>query len=74
MSRELGGLRKARFVDERRQKGRRGGIRIIYYWWIEGAQFWLFTLYGKSIQDDLSAPQKQVLGNLLKAEIEARKS
>jgi hypothetical protein len=27
-----GGLRKIRFVDERRHKGKRGGIRVIYYW------------------------------------------
>lgn len=25
-----GGLRKIRFADEKRQKGKRGGIRIIY--------------------------------------------
>ena len=28
-----GGLRKVRFVDERRNKGKRGGLRVIYYWW-----------------------------------------
>ena len=28
-----GGLRKMRFADERRSKGKRGGLRIIYYWW-----------------------------------------
>ncbi len=25
-----GGLRKMRFIDERRNKGRRGGLRVIY--------------------------------------------
>ena len=39
-----GGLRKVRFKDERRGKGKRGGIRVIYYWWTGGQQFWLFTL------------------------------
>lgn len=67
-----GGLRKVRFVDERRQKGKRGGIRVIYYWWLEGAQFWLFTLYGKGVQDDLDEAQKKVLRRLLKAEMDAR--
>ena len=68
-----GGLRKVRFADGRRQKGKRGGIRVIYYWWLEGAQFWLFTLYGKDVQDDLSEAQKSVLRQLLKAETDARK-
>jgi putative transcriptional regulator len=54
-----------RFADERRQKGKRGGIRVIYYRWFDGAQFWLFTLYGKDVQDDLSAAQKKVLKSLL---------
>jgi hypothetical protein len=67
-----GGLRKVRFADERRQKGKRGGIRVIYYWWLGGAQFWLFTLYGKDVQDDLSATQKKALKRLLDAELEAR--
>lgn len=31
-----GGLRKMRFVDERRNKGKRGGLRVIYYWWSGG--------------------------------------
>ena len=37
-----GGLRKMRFGDARRRKGKRGGLRIIYYWWDSGSQFWLF--------------------------------
>ena len=28
-----GGLRKLRFADVRRGKGKRGGLRVIYYWW-----------------------------------------
>lgn len=69
-----GGLRKIRFADERRQKGKRGGIRVIYYWWLGGAQFWLFTLYGKDVQDDLNEQQKKLLKQLLQAEIDARKT
>ncbi|MFS4513842.1 type II toxin-antitoxin system RelE/ParE family toxin [Delftia tsuruhatensis] len=67
-----GGLRKVRFADERRHKGKRGGIRVIYYWWLGGAQFWLFTLYGKDVQDDLSTSQKKALKRLLDAELQAR--
>lgn len=69
-----GGLRKVRFVDERRNKGKRGGLRVIYYWWSGGTQFWLFTLYGKHEQDDLSAQHKTALKHLLDREIKARKS
>src|SRR3954462_2923048 len=39
----IGGLRKTRFGDPRPRKGKRGGLRIIYFWWKAGAQFWLFT-------------------------------
>lgn len=63
-----GGLRKVRFADALRHKGKRGGTRIIYYWWQAGLQFWLFTLYGKEVQDDLTPQQRQALKNLLERE------
>lgn len=63
-----GGLRKLRFADAHRHKGKRGGTRVIYYWWTAGQQFWLFTLYGKQIQDDLSPSQRQALKQLLESE------
>src|ERR1043165_8959131 len=31
-----GGLRKLRFADARRGKGKRGGLRVIYYYWTGG--------------------------------------
>ncbi|HQC99302.1 MAG TPA: type II toxin-antitoxin system RelE/ParE family toxin [Aquabacterium sp.] len=67
-----GGLRKLRHGDQRRGKGKRGGLRVIYYWWDGHAQFWLFTLYDKDEMADLSAKEKRVLKDLLKAELEAR--
>ncbi len=67
-----GGLRKVRFSDPKRQKGKRGGVRIIYYWWLGGSQFWLFTLYGKDSQDDLTPAQRKTLKQLLDAEINTR--
>lgn len=33
-----GGLRKLRFADSRRGKGKRGGLRVIYYWWDAGTR------------------------------------
>jgi len=42
-----GGFRKMRWADARRSKGRRGGLRIIYYHFSSDHQIWLMTLYGK---------------------------
>lgn len=67
-----GGLRKLRFADERRGKGKRGGLRVIYYWWVTGLQFWLFTLYDKDEMEDLTPQQRKVLKAMTKAEIQAR--
>lgn len=67
-----GGLRKLRFTDGRRQMGKRGGLRVIYYWWLPGAQFWLFTVYGKDVQDDMDATQKKLLAKLLDIERQLR--
>lgn len=69
---DSGGLRKLRLADSRRGKGKRGGLRIIYFWWRAGSQFWLFTLYSKDEVDDLTAAQRRVLKALLKAELEQR--
>jgi hypothetical protein len=34
-----GGLRKVRYADEKRGKGKRGGLRVLYFWWQSGRQF-----------------------------------
>ena len=68
-----GGLRKLRHGDPRRGKGKRGGLRVIYYWWDGGRQFWLFTLYDKDEMEDLSTDEKKALKAMLKAELEARR-
>jgi len=68
-----GGLRKMRFADERRGKGKRSGLRVIYYCWDTGPQFWLFTIYDKDEMSDLSAPQRKALREMLKKELEARR-
>ena len=67
-----GGLRKLRFSDPARGKGKRGGTRIIYYWWDGGSQFWLFTLYNKDELADLTNDQRQLLSQMLKQELKAR--
>ena len=68
-----GGLRKLRFGDERRGKGKRGGLRVIYYWWDAGSQFWLFTVFDKNEMSDLSANERKALREMIKQELEARR-
>lgn len=67
-----GGLRKLRYADSKRGKGKRGGLRVIYYWWVSVDQFWLFTVYDKDEADDLSTDERKALANLLKRELKAR--
>ena len=67
-----GGLRKVRFADPRRGKGRRGGLRVLYYWWEAGAQIWLFALYDKGEVRDLTPLQRTFLRRLLQSERNAR--
>ena len=68
-----GGLRKIRFADAHRGKGKRGGLRVIYYWWEAGKQFWLFTIYNKDEMTDLSAQEKKLLKEMIRQELEARR-
>jgi hypothetical protein len=71
---DTGGLRKLRFADARRGKGKRGGLRVIYYWWDAGFQFWLFTVYDKDEMTDLSPQQRKALKAMIKTELEAWRS
>ena len=41
-----GGVRKVRWYLS--DKGKRGGIQIIYYWKISADEIWLLTVYAKS--------------------------
>lgn len=66
-----GGLRKVRVSDSRRQKGKRGGIRVIYYWYPTGKQFWLFTIFDKDEMTDLTTKHKNLLRSMLKEEVRA---
>jgi len=67
-----GGLRKLRFGNSKRGKGKRGGLRLIYFWWEQGRQIWLFTLYSKGEVSDLTQSDKKSLKQRLKNEIGSR--
>lgn len=68
-----GGLRKLRFGDSRRSKGKRGGLRVIYYFWSGGPEFWLFTLYDKDEAADLTPKQRALLKERVKGELKMRR-
>lgn len=68
-----GGFRKLRWADRRRHKGKRGGLRIIYYLLLEHRQIWFFTIYDKDEHKDLSARQCRLLENAIREELESRR-
>lgn len=64
-----GGVRKVRWGSK--NKGKSGGVRIIYYFYDEHAPIFLLTAYGKNEKEDLTADQKKqisALAQILKAE------
>ena len=69
-----GGFRKIRWADKRRGKGRRGGLRVIYYYFAADHQIWLMTLYGKDEAVDLTPAEKKALKAAIERECEAREN
>jgi hypothetical protein len=67
-----GGFRKLRWEDARRGKGKRGGLRVIYYYLRSDRQVWLFTLYDKDEAADLTPDEKRLLRQAIQAELQAR--
>lgn len=67
-----GGFRKIRWADPRRGKGRRGGLRIIYYYFLSDQQIWLMTLYDKDEAADLTPKEKKALKDAVETELKAR--
>jgi len=59
-----GGLRKLRIADPKRQKGKRGGARVIYLHIPEADQFLMLDIYGKGEKDDLTPAEKEDLRGL----------
>ena len=62
-----GGLRKARWGAGGR--GKRGGVRVIYYWDEAHATIYLLLIYRKVDQDDLTPQQLKVLRRLVREEL-----
>ncbi len=58
-----GGLRKLRWAPH--GQGKRGGVRVIYYWRDSMDQILMLLLYGKSDKDDLAPVEKKLLARLV---------
>ena len=69
-----GGVRKLRWKDSRRGKGRRSGLRVIYYCFLSDQEIWLMTLYDKDEAADLTKAEKDQLKKALEAERSVRKT
>jgi hypothetical protein len=50
-----GGFRRVRWGAPRRAQGRRGGLRVIYYLFLQDSLIWFVTLYGKDEAAALTA-------------------
>lgn len=70
-----GGVRKIRWGNK--NKGKSGGIRVIYYFYDEYAPIFLITAYGKGEQENLTNEQKKKIftfAQILKTECKSNRS
>jgi mRNA-degrading endonuclease RelE of RelBE toxin-antitoxin system len=58
-----GGLRKIRWSGSGR--GKRGGVRVIYYWITADDQIFMIFMYPKNVRDDLTPAQLRTLRKLV---------
>ena len=61
-----GGLRKVRWSI--RGRGKRGGVRAIYYWAVVHDKILMLFIYAKNEQDDLTLEQLKVLRRIVEEE------
>ena len=63
--RETGGIRKLRWAGSGR--GKRGGIRTIYFYHADPEAVYLLTAYAKADRDNLTAADTRALSRLVAA-------
>lgn len=66
LMRGSGGLRKIRWAIPGR--GKRSGVRVIYYWAKSKDRFLMLLIYDKTEQDELTAAQVRQLRQLVEKE------
>ena len=59
-----GGIRKLRW--KRQGMGKRGGVRVIYYFHSEKMPLYLLTVFGKGEKDNLTKAERNMLADLVK--------
>jgi hypothetical protein len=47
-------------------RGKRGGARVIYFWWISDAKILLLDIYAKNEKEDLSVSELKKLKTKVK--------
>lgn len=62
-----GGLRKLRWML--RGSGKRGGLRVVYYWQKDEMAIYMLLIYRKSQQEDLTSDQIKLLKRLIREEL-----
>jgi len=60
----LGGVRKARTPNPGRGKGKRGGFRYLYLYFVADQEIYLLYLLDKNEQEDLSPGQRRLMRDL----------
>jgi hypothetical protein len=61
-----GGIRKARWKV--RGSGKRGGVRVIYYWAVTQDTILMLFIFGKNERSDLTPAQIKVLRKIVEEE------
>ena len=69
-----GGVRKARW--SRQGRGKSGGVRVIYYYWVSDNEVYMLFMYAKNEQADMDAAgrkaAKKFVGDLKHAKEKGR--
>ena len=61
-----GGIRKVRWGTD--DQGKRGGVRVIYYWAVNANQIFMLMVYPKKERDNLTEQQLSLLKKIVERE------
>ena len=67
-----GGIRKLRWARE--GMGKRGGVRVIYYYHDEHMPLYLLTIFGKGEKDNLTKAEQNALQRLVRPLLATRRT
>ncbi len=49
-------------------RGKRGGVRVIYYWAVKQERILMLLIYPKNVKDDMTQEQLKILRKIVKEE------